>query len=589
MPDSPNKLSQFWHELKRRNVLRTLAVYAGTAFIILEAADIIFPRWGLPDWTFNLVLYLLILGAFITTIVSWIFDVTPKGVERTRPLSEIHESEKPVVSAGWKAATFVSIVVIIGLVIFNFTGGLRQVKTGSIKSLMILPFENYTGDETLEYLVSGMTSELIGEMGQISGLRVISETSSKYFRDTGMPLHQIAEELGLDAVVEPTMMCYGDSLCLQVKLIDVQGEEKQLWIEDYREEKSQILNLYSSVMKRIADEVKVELTDEEEYMLAKSRTVNPDAHEAYMKGQFYLNKFTIETLDSAMKYFELAKEIDPEYALAYTGICNVWAYRQQLGWVTPAEGNPKAIAAAMKAIELDNMSAEAHYSLAHKKTWGMYDWAGGESGFKKSISLNPNNAMTHAVYSHLLNIVGRPEEAMEQIEIALKLDPMNPFIITFHAVNLTFLRKYDEAIRAFQDAMEIEPGYPFAWANLYPTYYVAGDTAEAWKALKSYLETYEPEMLETCEQGYAENGYKGALMSYASMAEIRFETQYSIPTEIAPPYAIIGEHDKALYWLERAYELRDPNIPYLLMYWYDSLRSDPRFQDLCRRMNLPYK
>lgn len=585
----PNKLSRFWQELKRRNVLRTLAVYAGTAFVILEAADILFSRWGLPEWAFDLVFYLLIFGAFITIITSWIFDVTPEGIERTKPMGEVRKSEKPVVSAGWKAATYVSVVVIIGLVIFNVAGGFQQAKAGSLTSIMILPFENYTGDETLEYLVSGMQSELIGEMGQISNLRVISETTSRYYREKGLPLHQIARELGIDAVVEPTVMCHGDSLCVQVKLIGVQKEEKQLWVGDYTEDKSQILNLYSNVSRRIADEVKVELTDEEAHVLAMSRPVDPDAYEAVMKGRFYQLKFTPESLDSAMKFYELAKEIDPEYADAYCGICNVWVFRRQAGLISPAEGNPKAMAALMEAYELDSMNAEVQGALAAMKVWGMYDWAGGEAGFKKLLSLNSNDAITHNTYSHLLNIVGRPEEAIEHIQMALKMDPMNPFIITFYAIDLVFTRKYDEAIRVYKDALQIAPGYPFALGNLWETYYLKGDYVSAWDTFQSILKAQDPEMLGPCEQAYADSGLKGAINVYAAGLELRSEEQYLNPTEIAGLYALTRENDKAIYWLERAWEARDPNLPYLLLPVYDHLRNDPRFQDICRRMNLPYR
>jgi len=269
MVRNSNRLSRFWQELKRRNVHRSLAVYTGTAFIILEAADILFPRWELPNWTFNLVLYLLILGAVITIIISWLFDVTSEGIEKTKPVSEIRDEAKHVTSKGWKAATLVSIVVIIGLVIFNITGGFRQVKTGSITSVLIFPIENYTGDDALEYLVSGMTSELNAEMGQISNLRVISEYTSKYYKDAGMPLKQIAEEQNIDYIVEPAALCHGDSICVLVKLIGIRGEEKQLWVEEYREDKNQILDFYSNVTRKIADGVRVELTDKEEEMLKK--------------------------------------------------------------------------------------------------------------------------------------------------------------------------------------------------------------------------------------------------------------------------------------------------------------------------------
>jgi len=174
VPDSPNKLSKFWQELKRRNVHRSLAIYAGSAFVFLEAATIIFPRWGFPDWTIDLVLYLLILGAFITIIVSWIFDITPEGVKKTKPLEESTETEKPADSKVWKAATFISLVVIAGLLTFNIFGGTKSLKAGDIQSLLILPFDNFTGDDQLDYVAAGMHSALIGDMGRISALRVIS-------------------------------------------------------------------------------------------------------------------------------------------------------------------------------------------------------------------------------------------------------------------------------------------------------------------------------------------------------------------------------------------------------------------------------
>ena len=195
----------------------------------------------------------------------------------------------------------------------------------------------------------------------------------------------------------------------------------------------------------------------------------------------------------------------------------------------------------------------------------------------------------HAGYSHLLNYVGRPEEAMEQIKMALKLDPMNPFIITFYAVDLVFIRKYDEAIRAFQEAMQIAPGYPFALGNLWQVYYLKGDSVRAWDTFQSILKALEPELLESCERAYVENGLEGALLANAAGLELRSDEQYLNPTEIANIYALTGKNDKAIYWLERAWEARDPNLPYLLLPVYDPLRDDPRFQDICHRMNLPYR
>jgi tetratricopeptide (TPR) repeat protein len=187
-----------------------------------------------------------------------------------------------------------------------------------------------------------------------------------------------------------------------------------------------------------------------------------------------------------------------------------------------------------------------------------------------------------------LNILGRPKEAMEQIDIALKLDPMNPFIITFYAIDLQLIRKYDESISEFYNALKIEPNYPFAAGNLANALYMKGRYKEALEFLKS-SNNDDLEMLKALENGYAEGSFKGAIISQAKLLELRSKTQYCNPTDIATFYALAGENDKAMHWLERAYELRDPNLPYLLEPEWDALRNDPRFQELAKKMNLPCK
>jgi tetratricopeptide (TPR) repeat protein len=351
------------------------------------------------------------------------------------------------------------------------------------------------------------------------------------------------------------------------------------------ESASTFFNIQSDVAQSIASELNATITPQEKRLIEKLPTDNLDAYEAYLKGLFYLNKVTPDALDSAMHYFELAKEIDPGYALAYTGICNVWLYRQQMGFIKPSEGNPKSMEAVMKAYSLDSNNAVVQYTLANKKTYGMFDWVGGESGYKKSISLNPNNAMTHTNYSNLLIILGRPEESLEQINIALKLDPMNPLIVSFYGLDLVLIRKYNEAIKVFQDALKIAPGYPLASGSLAWTYYFAGQLKEAYEQFKVAF-SYDPELLKAIEQGYSEGGWKGMLISYNKVCEKRDNWS---PSDIAGNYACMGFNDKAMYWFERAYVDRDPNLPYLLHPQLDALRSDPRFQDLCRRLKLPYR
>jgi len=354
---------------------------------------------------------------------------------------------------------------------------------------------------------------------------------------------------------------------------------------------SKIFAMQSEVAQSVAKELKAVIAPEEKQLIDKIPTENPEAYEAIQKGQYFLNKFTADALDSALQYFELAKKIDPENIMAYTGIGSVWTFRQQWGLVTPAEGNQKGMDALMQAYALDSNNAVVQSNLASKKVWGTFDWEGGESGFKKSILLNPNNAGTRAAYSHLLNILGRPDEALEQIDIALKLDPVNPFITTFYAVDLFMARKYEESIKAHNEALSLEPGYPFALTNLWQPYYMVGRTEEAYETLKSFW-SMDPESLKSLEQGYLKDGFRGAVLSLADrIGEIWTNNpqQFFCPVDIAIYYSAVQETDKAIYWLEQAYKIRDPNLPYLLLPVYDNVRNDPRFIEIARKMNLPYK
>ena len=264
MSGDPNKLSLFWNELRRRKVLRSLAIYAGTAFIILEATSILFPRWELPDWTIDLVFWLLVLGAVINVFVAWVFDITPQGIQKTKSIEEVVESERHDDSKGWKAATYLSLVVIVTLIVYNVISTANTVRAGEIQSIVILPFENITGDEQYDNLVAGMHSLLCSDIGRISGLRVISKTTSKLYKGSALSASEIAEELNADGVVEGSIMCLGDSVCMRFSLISTTGEEQQIWVGDYNEDKGQILNIYNGITRRIAEEVRIELTPEEE-------------------------------------------------------------------------------------------------------------------------------------------------------------------------------------------------------------------------------------------------------------------------------------------------------------------------------------
>jgi TolB-like protein len=505
---------------------------------------------------------------------------------------------KPVPSKYLNQRTIIISVIALALILLGLFFIPRLFKSSQPveKSIAVLPFRNDGRDSTTTIFMNGVMEEILNRLQAIKGLTPISRSSVEQYRNTTKSLPEIARERHVNYIVEGSGQKFSDSIILRVQLLEIRnGRERHLMGNSFRqklESANTFFKIQSIVAQSIASELNAKITPQEKKLIEKLPTYNLVAYEAWLKGQFYLNKFTPSDLDSAMVYFEHAKQMDPNYALAYTGICDVWSYRQQWGLVTPAEGNPRSLEAVMKAFALDSNNAVVQYTLAGKKVWGMFDWIGGEEGFKKSILLNPNSAITHAAYSHLLNLTGRPEEALGQIDIALKLDPMNPFITTFYGVDLYMARKYKEAIRACNHAMELSPGYPMAVGLLWWTYMANGQTEEAYTTLKSFWSAIDPQMVKFLEQGYLKDGFRGALLLLAERL-VKLWTnnpnQFFAPTDIAILYSLANETDKSIYWLEQAYNFRDPNIPYLLIPAYDNLRNDPRFQYLCKRMNLPCK
>ena len=397
MSGKPSKLSQFWQELKRRKVIHVITVYASATFVIIELVNNLAEPLNLPPSLPTIVIVVLAVGFPLAIILSWLFDLTSEGVEKTKPLSEAETGDKAVVPNAWQIATIVSFAVIIGLVVLNLAGGLKQLQAGDIHSLVVLPFDNFTGDDQLEYFVSGMHASLIGDIGKISGLRVICKTSSNVYKDVDMSATEIASELDVDAVVEATVMCLGDSICVQFRLVSTFPEENQLWIAEYKEEKSQILNLYNRVTKQIADEVMIELTADEESMLSETMAVNTEAYDAYMRGIYYWDHLTSEGLQNAFEYFTIAIEEDPDWAPPYAGLAIVWGGRAQMGFASPEVAIPIAYENLNKALELDPNSVYSHYVAGLFAVWGAWNWEQGEQEFLKVLEIQPNNALCRAI------------------------------------------------------------------------------------------------------------------------------------------------------------------------------------------------
>jgi len=371
-------------------------------------------------------------------------------------------------------------------------------------------------------------------------------------------------------------------------LIDALPEEKNLWGQTYERAKTDVLMMYSEVTRAIADKIQVKLTTQEETRLASAHQVNPEAYEAYLKGQFHWGKFTLGDMEMAMKYYELALKEDPNFALAYAGIALIWGGRAQFGLLPPREATPKAKAAAEKAVELDNTLAEVHFVLAAIRTWLEWDWEGAEIAFQRAIELNPNYPDARVYYSNLLCYMGRPEEALAQAERAVELDPLNSLYQGICGTTLVYLRRYDDAIARFRNVLRTSPNDQVGNDGLWQSFHMKGMYEEALAAAKAlYTGMGHAEIGEVMERGYKEDGYSGAMSLAAETLEEISREAFIGPYLIFILYASAGKKEQTLEWLERGYEIKDPNMPYINDPRFDFLRDEPRFQDLLRKMNLP--
>ena len=587
MPKLFAGISRFLNELRRRNVIRSLAIYAGTAFVILEAATIIFPRWDLPDWTIDLVLYLLILGAFITVILAWIFDITPQGVQKTKPAEELTSDIKRGDSKIWRAATYISLLVILGLVLYNiFTRG-GSLKSGDIDSLVILPFDNFTGDDNMEYFVAGMHSSLIGDMGKISGLRIISKTSANSYKNQEKPLHEIASDLMVDGVVETMVTCVGDTICTQFKLFSTAPEEQLIWTKTYETDKKDILNLYNWVIRDISEAVELPLSEDQKEALGKERTIDPDAYENYLKGQFHMGFLTRENQMTAIDYFNQALAIDPEFAEAYAGIAGIWGVLKQMDYVSPDEADPEIHSYMNRALELDVTNDQVLYWNAIIKIWTDFDWKAGEASFRRCLEINPNFAEARAYYSHLMMLLKRPEEMRAQMQMALLTDPRNPLILVLAQVEEMFELNWSSCIESSVELQKMMPNNPLLMLILFVCYTETGAYDLAVNELvKVFSQLADDEVINTLREVYDEKGFQSALVAAADNWTGRFETASAQHANMLYVYG--GDTEKMFFWLDRMYIRRDPAAPYLgVQPWLRSYNDHPRYREILKRMNLP--
>jgi TolB-like protein/tetratricopeptide (TPR) repeat protein len=432
-------------------------------------------------------------------------------------------------------------------------------KAPVIQSIAVLPLKNLSGDPGQEYFADGMTEALTTDLAQIGALKVISRSSAMRYKGTEMSLADIAQELGVDALIEGSALRAGDRVRISAELVDP-ASNQALWAGSYERPMEDVLRLQSEVARAVAREISITVTPEEGRRLASSRSVDPSVYEAYLKGRFYNQKLTREDLDTAQRYFEAAREEDANYAPGYAGIASVWGARQQFGWASPEEAGAKRVAAVERALALDSDLPEVRQQLARMKIFTLWDFAGAEAEFRRIIELNPNYADARVFYARLLNFMRRPDEAMPQIERALELDPHSAYIRGMYAVDLSHARRYDEALAEAQRARAADPTLPLGALRI--AFVAKGMLKEA---LEVQIATAERagdfELARSLRRGLDNGSYRDAERAAAELLEARSRNATYVPAmEVAVFYDAAGMPDKVLDWLEKAVDQRDPNV-----------------------------
>jgi TolB-like protein/DNA-binding winged helix-turn-helix (wHTH) protein/Tfp pilus assembly protein PilF len=489
------------------------------------------------------------------------------------------------------AAGALLLLAVIGVAGHYRTGTSPAPAAPVIRSLAVLPLQNLSGDPSQEYFADGMTEELIGKLSKIHGLRVISRTSAMHFKNTQLSVPEIAKTLGVDVIVEGSVMREGAQVRVHAQLIRAVTDE-HIWAEEYQREYRSVLAIQEEVARSIADQIEVSLTPTERTNLASSQPVDPEAHEDYLKGLYYFNQRTEDALNKSIGYFQHAVARAPSYSLAYSGLADAYSVLGFRGGLPSKDALLRAKTAALKAIALDNTLAEAHASLAFIAETHEWDWATAEREYTRALKLNPGDARAHHWYAGYLMYVGRFEEGIAEEKRARELDPLSLPVNNALAGRLLVAGRYNEALDQVHKTLELDSHFAPAHQTLGWAYLNTGKNQEAIKEFELATQlsgSDDKDRMLDLGFAYAVSGNREGARKILKKMKMLHERGLVPSGSVAILCGALGELDEAFAWLNKAYEERDPQLTYLKVPGrrFEPLRRDPRFQQLVHRVGLP--
>jgi TolB-like protein/DNA-binding winged helix-turn-helix (wHTH) protein/Flp pilus assembly protein TadD len=477
--------------------------------------------------------------------------------------------------------------------LWSFISSRSHTEPSRIRSIAVMPLKNLSNDSNEEFFSEGLTDELVTRLASLDALRVVSRTSTMQYRNGNKSLPEIAKELHVDAVLEGSVLRSEEKVRITVQLVEALSD-KHIWAHSYERDHRDLLVLQNDVTRDIAENIALKLQPADQRRLSIAATVDPQAHEAYLRGRYYYARRRVSDLKTAAEYFEQAIKKDPEYALAYAGLADCYALLGGYSLSPQDTFIPKARAAATKALSLDPSLSQAHEALAVIAQNYDYDWKVAEAEYRRAIELDPNNAAAHHWYAEFLSYHARFNEAFAEIDRARQLDPFSLILLTDRAVILYYARRYDESEKQFQEVLARDPEFPRA-SMILQVYVEKGRFDEALRLFDQAakapndvgITAHQAYIWGTRAFIYGRAGRRNEAMECLQRLQHSKGIEKLDPYAMLPAYIALGDRDKAFATLERAYSQHSTALTSLKVNpLYDNLRSDPRFAELLQRMNL---
>jgi TolB-like protein/tetratricopeptide (TPR) repeat protein len=585
-------MNNFFAELKRRNVYKVAVAYAVVGWLLVQVATQVFPFFDIPNWAVRLVVLLIAIGFPIALVIAWAFELTPEGIKRTATADAKNQHSRNriwiyvvVIGAALSLALFLLARHSVRRAV-SIPSESRNAAALSEKSIAVLPFANLSHDPDNAYFAAGIQDEIITRLSKIGDLKVVSCTSTQRFKSAPDDVPAIAAQLKVANILEGSVQRTADAVRVNVQLI--KGDtDTHLWADTFDRRLTDIFAVESEIAKTIAATLQAKLTGSEQSAIAEQPTRNTDAHQLYLKGRFFWNKRTGQNLNKAADYFNEAIAADPKYALAYVGLADSYVLMPLYGAGVPRDCNVKAQAAVKQALDLDDLSAEAHASQGEVYCFALnYAKAIGE--FQRAIELNPNYPTARQWYgSSGLVALGRFDDAINQVKRAMALDPLSLVINADLGNSYYRARRYDEAIKQLRKTIDLDPGFYYAHWNLGSALRANGDVSGAiGEYEKARALNDDPSMLGLLANAYASAGRKEEAIKIRDDLEAISKQRYVSGYSFALAYLGLGDKGEALRQLQKGYEdragdaLRFIRVDPLL----DPLRGDPQFEELAEKI-----